>query len=191
MLFNRYLIAVLSLSFTSVVLSAPTLIARQSSDDKEPIGISVEPMSDKTPSGTTNRAMQSATPTITSEAITSASASASVSASRTVPSSASSSVSAKPTGLHFTNDFPDQLKNGDQIDLEWEGGDGPYILYTILNYPGLSNVNPHVLERSTDKTSYPLTINEDDSHDGSKVTIGIGSNKKSDQYKRKTIPFSK
>ncbi|WWC99873.1 hypothetical protein V866_006782 [Kwoniella sp. B9012] len=189
MLFNRYVIAVLSLSFTSVVFSAPTLIARQSSDDKEPTGVSVEPTLDKTPSDTTNSAMRTATPTITSEAITSASAP--VSTSKTVPSSASASVSAKPTGLHFTNDFPDQLKNGDQIDLEWEGGDGPYILYTILNYPGLSNVNPHVLERSTDKTSYQLTIDEDDSHDGSKVTIGIGSNKKSDQYKRKTIPFSK
>ncbi|WVQ62001.1 uncharacterized protein L199_000134 [Kwoniella botswanensis] len=189
MLFNRYFIAVLSLSFTSVVLSAPTLIARQSSDEKELNGISVEPTSGKTPSDTTDSAMQTSTPTVTSEAIISASAS--VSASKIAPSSASASVSAKPTGLHFTNDFPDQLKNGDQIDLEWEGGDGPYILYTILNYPGLSNVNPHVLERSTDETSYQLTINEDDSHDGSKVTIGIGSNKKSDQYKRKTIPFSK
>ncbi|WWD09596.1 hypothetical protein V865_007724 [Kwoniella europaea PYCC6329] len=187
MLFNRYIITVLSLSFTSVVLSAPTLIARQSSDHEEPNGVSVEPTPDKTASGTTNIALQTSTPTITSEAKTSASAS--VSASKTV--SAPASASAKPTGLHFTNDFPDQLKNGDQIDLEWESGDGPYILYTILNYPGLSNVNPHVLERSTDKNSYQLTIDEDDSHDGSKVTIGIGSNKKSDQYKRKTIPFSK
>ncbi|WVW82498.1 hypothetical protein I302_104509 [Kwoniella bestiolae CBS 10118] len=190
MLFNRYLLALLSLSLTPV-LSAPTLIARQSSDNVDSNTIAAEPTREEPSSRTTISVVESpsesATSTATSEAITSASASASPSG--TV--SYSSSASATPTGLHFTNKFPNQLKNGDQVDLEWEGGDGPYILYTILSYPGLSNVRPHVLERSTDQTSYQLTISEDDSHDKSTVTIGIGSNKESNQYKRITIPLYK
>ncbi|WRT64323.1 uncharacterized protein IL334_001255 [Kwoniella shivajii] len=127
--------------------------------------------------------------TITSQA--QSSRTETVSASITQASSTVSHPPTNSTGLHFTNTFPDELKNGDKVELKWDGADGPYILYTIVSYPGLSSIRPNVIERNTDVESYSLIINEDDSHDKSTLTIGIASNKDSGKYKRITLPLVK
>ncbi|WWC86443.1 uncharacterized protein L201_001320 [Kwoniella dendrophila CBS 6074] len=219
MLFTKSLITVLSLA--PIVFSAPTLMNRQSNDDTsisdtietaspaaiksdDPLQTVITTDSEKTePSMTvlsTNKITSDSSikPTsFSSASFTSTKAESQISQntpSKAISSSTSASPSALATesaGLHFTNKFPDQVKNGDSINVEWDGGKGPYILYTILNYPGLSNIRPNIIEESTNENSHEITINVDDSHDKSTVTIGIGSSSHSDQYKRITIPFYK
>ncbi|WVQ97621.1 hypothetical protein IAU59_004735 [Kwoniella sp. CBS 9459] len=122
-------------------------------------------------SATASTAVTASSPSASASAPVSALASGTSSAAK--PSSSAKSKDA----IHFKNDFPDSFTVGDNISLQWEGGDGHYQLYAILQYPGLSNIRPINLERNTTSTSYSYTIdfNGEQYHDGSKLTIGIAS----------------
>ncbi|WWC58774.1 uncharacterized protein I303_101318 [Kwoniella dejecticola CBS 10117] len=221
MLFTKLVVAALSLTLTPVVLSAPTLVQRQQTgsmsgtdsvqarpDSGESV-ITNRPVPTATATGTAEEdpspkpspdEESSVTRTSNDEndeketpsSRPSVSASASASNSPSATRSESSKPSATETkGLHYTNKFPSQVKNGDTVKLEWDGGEGPYLVYTILQYAGLTTPQPYILERSLDDTSYEVTVNEDDSHDRPTVTFGIASNRNNNEYKRVTIPLSK
>ncbi|OCF37657.1 hypothetical protein I316_00784 [Kwoniella heveanensis BCC8398] len=207
MLITKHLLALVALSLSASVLSAP-IDPDCVPNDNDNAARSLALMARQDPSGSpgiasplTNTALSndksaqesddniagdqpSALTTPSSSAVSSppsGSARMSASASGTSSSSAakpsSSSESKDKDGIHFKNDFPDSFKIGDKLDLEWEGGDGHYQLYAIVQYPGLSNIRPINLERNTTSTSHSYTIDLDGEqyHDSSKLTIGIAS----------------
>ncbi|WVQ76992.1 hypothetical protein IAR50_006671 [Cryptococcus sp. DSM 104548] len=60
--------------------------------------------------------------------------------------------------VQFTITFPEYIVPGSTIDLSWEGGDGFYNVYRILNYPDLPDTRPGFILRNTTDTSVTYTV---------------------------------
>nr|XP_019015115.1 uncharacterized protein I206_01203 [Kwoniella pini CBS 10737]OCF53896.1 hypothetical protein I206_01203 [Kwoniella pini CBS 10737] len=156
MLFTEFIFAALSL--TPAVMSAPHLSqGRQSSPDS----IQVAP-------GSAESSIQKRSVTTATD-IPKASLSA-----QPTPNEHSSmtqmTADGKPSNRPSVSTSPtNSSSNGDTVKSKWDGGEGPYLVYTILQYVGLTTPQPNVLEKSLDQASYEVNVNVDASHDTSSV----------------------